>query len=91
MEYYSAIKNNEFMKFLGKWMELILSECHPERGNPITKDHTWYALTNKQKLAQKLKTNKLQFTQHRKLKKKENLSKGALVPLRKGTKYSQEQ
>ena len=29
MEYYSAIKNNEFMKFLGKWLELeniILSE-----------------------------------------------------------------
>ena len=22
MEYYSAIKNNEFLKFLGKWMEL---------------------------------------------------------------------
>jgi hypothetical protein len=22
MEYYSAIKNNEFMKFLDKWMEL---------------------------------------------------------------------
>ena len=30
MEYYSAIRNNEFMKFLGKWMELeniILSEA----------------------------------------------------------------
>ena len=29
MEYYSAIRNNDFMKFLGKWMELeaiILSE-----------------------------------------------------------------
>jgi hypothetical protein len=28
MEYYSAIKNNEFRKFLGQWMELenILSE-----------------------------------------------------------------
>ena len=29
MEYYSPIKNSEFMKFLGKWMELeniILSE-----------------------------------------------------------------
>ena len=29
MEYYSAINNNEFMKFLGKWMDLediILSE-----------------------------------------------------------------
>jgi hypothetical protein len=23
IEYYSAIKNNEFMKFLGKWMELV--------------------------------------------------------------------
>jgi hypothetical protein len=22
MEYYSAIKNNEFRRFLGKWMEL---------------------------------------------------------------------
>jgi hypothetical protein len=22
VEYYSAIKNNEFMKFLGKWMYL---------------------------------------------------------------------
>ena len=29
MEYYSAFKNNEFMEFLGKWLELenvILSE-----------------------------------------------------------------
>jgi hypothetical protein len=29
MEYYSAIKNKDFMKFLGKWMDLeyiILSE-----------------------------------------------------------------
>jgi hypothetical protein len=23
MEYYSAIKKNEFMKFLGKWMDLV--------------------------------------------------------------------
>jgi hypothetical protein len=29
MQYYSAIKKNEFMKFLGKWMDMediILSE-----------------------------------------------------------------
>jgi hypothetical protein len=29
IKYYSAIKNNEFMKFLGKWMyleDIILSE-----------------------------------------------------------------
>jgi hypothetical protein len=24
MEYYSTIKNNEFMKFLGKWMNILL-------------------------------------------------------------------
>jgi len=27
MEYYSAIKNNDFMKFLGKWMELVNILC----------------------------------------------------------------
>jgi hypothetical protein len=36
MEYYSAIKNNEFMKFLDKWMELeniILSEVTQSQKN----------------------------------------------------------
>jgi hypothetical protein len=36
MEYYSAIKNNEFMKFLGKWMDLediILSEVTQSKKN----------------------------------------------------------
>ena len=36
MEYYSAIKNNEFMTFLGKWMELesiILSEVTQSQKN----------------------------------------------------------
>ena len=36
MEYYSAIKNNEFMKFLGKWMDLediILSETMQSQKN----------------------------------------------------------
>ena len=36
MEYNSAIKNNEFMKFLGKWMELesvILSEVTQSQKN----------------------------------------------------------
>ena len=38
MEYYSAIKNNEFMKFLGKWMDLegiILSEVTQSQNNSI--------------------------------------------------------
>jgi hypothetical protein len=36
MEYYSAIKNGNFMKFLGKWMELentILSEAMQSQNN----------------------------------------------------------
>jgi hypothetical protein len=36
MEYYSAIKNNEFMKFLDKWMHLediILSEVTQSQKN----------------------------------------------------------
>jgi hypothetical protein len=39
MEYYSAIKNNEFMKFLVKWMDLediIFSET---LGRQRQKDH----------------------------------------------------
>ena len=45
MEYCSAIKNSEFMKFLDKWMELeniILSEVTQSQ-----KNHTWYVLTVK--------------------------------------------
>ena len=36
MEYYSAIKNNDFMKLTGKWMELgniILSEVTQSEKN----------------------------------------------------------
>ena len=89
MENYSTTKNDEFMKFLGKWMEI--EKCRPDQGNPFTKEYTWYTLTDKWMLAQKLKINKLEFPQHRKLQKKENLSEDVLVPLRKRTKYSQEQ
>jgi hypothetical protein len=43
MEYYSAIKNNKFMKFLGKWMDLegiILSEVTQSQKNL----HNMYSL-----------------------------------------------
>ena len=36
MDYYSAIRNSEFMKFLGKWMDLegiILSELTQSQKN----------------------------------------------------------
>jgi hypothetical protein len=40
-------KKKDFMKFAGKWMKLenILSE--------VTKDYTWYVLTNKVDISQK--------------------------------------
>jgi hypothetical protein len=43
MEYYSAIKKSEFMKFLGKWMDLegiILSEVTQSQRN----SHNMYSL-----------------------------------------------
>jgi hypothetical protein len=43
MKYYSAIKNNEFLKFLGKWMELeniILSEVTQS----LKKTHAMHSL-----------------------------------------------
>jgi hypothetical protein len=46
MEYYSAIKNNNFMKFAGKWMELeniILSEVTPSQRN----NHGMYSLISR--------------------------------------------
>jgi hypothetical protein len=43
MEYYSVNKNNEFMKFLGKWMgleDIILSEVTQSQKN----SHNMYSL-----------------------------------------------
>jgi hypothetical protein len=43
MEYYSAIANNEFMKFLGKWMELeniILSEVTQSQKDSLLNTHS---------------------------------------------------
>ena len=45
MDYYSAIKNDEFMKFLGKWMDLeniILSEVTQSQKNT----HVMHSLIN---------------------------------------------
>jgi hypothetical protein len=50
MEYYSEIKNNEFVKW---WILEVLRQMDrtrkylPEWDNPITKEYTWYALTDK--------------------------------------------
>jgi hypothetical protein len=86
--YYSAIKNNNFMKFLGKWIHLediILSEVTQSQKKLIC-----YALTAKWILAQKLRILKIQFAKHTKLKKKEDQCVDTLILLRMGNKKAME-
>jgi len=59
---------------------------HPEWGNPITKEYTWYALTDKWILAQKLGIPKKEFTDHMQPKKKEDQNVDASVLLRRENK-----
>jgi hypothetical protein len=63
---------------------------HPEWGNLITKEHTWYALTDKQILAQKLRLLKIQFAKHTKPKKKEDQRVDTSFLLRMGNKILME-
>jgi hypothetical protein len=70
MDYYSAIKNNEFMKFLAKWMDLegiILSEV--TQSQKISHDMcsliSGYYPRNLE-----YPRYKIQFAKHMKLKKK---------------------
>jgi hypothetical protein len=74
MEYYSVIKNNEFMKFIGKWMDLegsILSEVTQSQKNT----HGVHSLISGcYTEAQKPRIPKIQFTNHMNLKKKEDHS-----------------
>ena len=52
----------------------------------ITKEHTWYALTDKWILAPKLRISKIQFANHMKLKKMEYQSVDTSILLRRGNK-----
>ena len=54
--------------------------------NSFTKEHTWYALTDRWLLAQKFRIPKIQFTDQLKLKKKEDQSVDASVLPRRGNK-----
>jgi len=82
MEYYSAFKNNDY-EILRKMNRT--RKYHPEWGNLIKKEYTWYSLTDKWILTQKLRIPKIQFTDHMQLKKKDE-SMDATVLLRKGNK-----
>jgi hypothetical protein len=69
------LHNRVLLSYLKQWIYEILRQMdisggyHPEWGNPITKELTWYALTDKCKLAQNLRIPMIQFTKHKKIKK----------------------
>ena len=89
MEYYSAIKNNTFMRFLGKWIELeniILSEVTQSQRNI----HVMYSLISGL-LPQTLRIPNIQLTDHMKIKKNEDLSVDTLFLLRRVTKIHMEE
>jgi hypothetical protein len=75
-----------------QWIHEILRQMngtgkYPDWHNLIPKEHTWYALTDKWILAQKLWLRKVQFTDHMKLKKEDHCV-DTLVLLRKGDKIN---
>jgi len=83
MEYYLASKNNDFMKFTGKWMELeniILSEVNQSQKNT----HGMYSLIRD--IRQIFRIPMTQLTGYLKLKKKEDQSVDVSVLLRRGDK-----
>jgi hypothetical protein len=57
---------------------------HPEWGNPFTKEHTWYALT------EKLRIPKIQFVKQTNLKEKEDQPVDTSFLLRMGNKILME-
>ena len=80
MEYYSAIKNNEFMKILGKWMDLegiILSVVTQSQRN----SHDMYSPRNLE-----YPRYKIQSAKHMKLKKNKDQNVDTLHLLRIGNK-----
>ena len=64
---------------------------HPEWGNTIITELTWYVLTDKWILAQKLRLPKIQFAKHMKLKKNKDQSVNTSPLLRIGNKILMEE
>jgi hypothetical protein len=55
-------------------------EYHPEWGNPITKELTWYVLTDKWILAQKLRIPKIQFAKQQETQEEQRPKCGHFAP-----------
>ena len=73
-EHVVHLHNGILLTYSTQWIHEILRQMdgnetyHSEWENPIIKEHTWYALTDKWILTQKLRRLKIQFTDHTNLK-----------------------
>jgi hypothetical protein len=89
------IHNGVLCSYKKQWIYEILRQMdgsggsHPKWGNPITTEHTWYALTDKWILAQKLRIPKIQFSKYMKLKK-EDYNMETLILFRRENKIPME-
>jgi hypothetical protein len=69
------LHNGALLSYSKQWIHEILRQMdrtrkyHPEWGNPFAKEHTWYVLTDKWILAQKLQEIKILFTDYMKFNK----------------------
>jgi hypothetical protein len=90
MEYYSAIKKNEFMKFLGKWLDfegIILSEVTPSQKN----SHDMYSMiSGYQPRNLEYPKYKIKFAKHMKLRKTEDQGMDSFPLLGIGSKAPME-
>jgi hypothetical protein len=86
------LHNGVLLTYWKQWIYEILRQMdgpggyYSVWGNPITKELTWYALTENWILAQMLRIPKTQFAKHMKLKKKEDQSVDTLILPRRGNK-----
>ena len=90
MEYYSAIKKNEFMKFLCKWLDvegIILSEVTQSQKNS---NDMYSLISGYYPRNLEYPRYKLQLAKHMNLKKNKDQSVDTLPLLRIGNKTSME-
>jgi len=82
------LHNGILLSYQKQWLHEILRHIdgtrkyHLEWWKSVTKEHTWYVLTNKWILAQRLGITNKKFTDHMKPKKKEDQNVKASVLLR---------
>jgi hypothetical protein len=68
MEYYSGIKNSDFIKFLDE-----TRKDHLEWVNPVTKEHSCYVITDKWVLAQSLEMPMIQSIDYSRRKEEQGM------------------